>query len=162
MKNKSSTIFELLRIALGWIFLWPFLDKLFGLGFTTEPANAWINGGSPTTGFLTHATKGPFAEIFQNMAGNPAVDWLFMSGLLLIGLALILGIGIKIAAYSGTALLLLMYLATIPPEHNPVIDDHIIYSLMLIGLTYTKTGEKFSIGKWWRKTKLVKKHPILR
>ncbi|RGA01239.1 hypothetical protein DI270_030565 [Microbispora triticiradicis] len=40
------------RIAIGWVFLWAFLDKLFGWGFATPAAKAWINGGSPTTGFL--------------------------------------------------------------------------------------------------------------
>lgn len=41
------------RLALGWIFLWAFIDKMFGLGMATESKNAWINGGSPTKGFLT-------------------------------------------------------------------------------------------------------------
>ncbi|HST84100.1 MAG TPA: hypothetical protein VLL08_20360, partial [Kineosporiaceae bacterium] len=55
-----------LRIGLGWIFLWAFLDKLFGLGHETESKAAWINGGSPTNGFLSHATTGPFADLYQN------------------------------------------------------------------------------------------------
>ncbi|MEV4569763.1 hypothetical protein AB0K12_38895 [Nonomuraea sp. NPDC049419] len=40
------------RIAIGWIFLWAFLDKTFGWGFATPSDRAWIAGGSPTTGFL--------------------------------------------------------------------------------------------------------------
>src|SRR5688572_9064984 len=36
------------RLALGWVFLWAFLDKAFGLGFATSAARAWIDGGSPT------------------------------------------------------------------------------------------------------------------
>src|SRR3712207_7355187 len=44
-----------LRLALGWIFLWAFVDKLFGLGFATKAENAWIDGGSPTQGFLGNA-----------------------------------------------------------------------------------------------------------
>ncbi|MER7365496.1 hypothetical protein ABT353_22580, partial [Nonomuraea wenchangensis] len=40
------------RISIGWVFLWAFLDKTFGWGFATPAAKAWINGGSPTTGFL--------------------------------------------------------------------------------------------------------------
>ena len=48
------------RIALGWIFLWAFLDKLFGLGHETATKNAWINGGSPTKGFLAFGATGPF------------------------------------------------------------------------------------------------------
>ncbi|WP_327256281.1 hypothetical protein [Streptomyces sp. NBC_01244] len=48
-----------LRVLVAWTFIWPFLDKLFGLGFSTPAAKSVINGGSPTEGFLLHGTKGP-------------------------------------------------------------------------------------------------------
>jgi len=122
-KKKEDYVWSILRIVLGWTFLWPFLDKLYGLGFTTAPEASWLAGGSPTFGFLSFATKGPFAEIFQGLAGNVLVDWLFMLGLLLIGLALILGIGVRIAGYAGVTMMVLMFLAgSISPEHNPLID----------------------------------------
>ncbi len=57
-----------LRLVLGFTFLWPFLDKLFGLGYATPSARAWINGGTPAQGFMKNA-EGPFAELFKNMAG---------------------------------------------------------------------------------------------
>ena len=41
-----------IRLSLGWIFLWAFLDKLFGLGHETAAKAAWIHGGHPTLGFL--------------------------------------------------------------------------------------------------------------
>ena len=66
--KKEQMFFGLLRISLGWVFLWPFLDKVFGLGFTTAKESAWLAGGSPTSGFLLYATTGPFASIFQAMA----------------------------------------------------------------------------------------------
>jgi len=135
----------LLRISLGWIFFWPFLDKTFGLGFATASENAWIAGGSPTAGFLSYATQGPFAEWFQILAGNMLVDWLFMMGLLLIGLSLILGVFMRMAIFSGSLMLVLMYLAVLPPEHNPIIDDHIIYSLVLISFLWSKPERYFSI-----------------
>lgn len=40
------------RLCLGWTFLWPFMDKLFGLGHETTAAHAWINGGSPARASL--------------------------------------------------------------------------------------------------------------
>lgn len=159
--KKEQMFFGIIRISLGWIFLWPFLDKLFGLGFTTPKESAWIFGGSPTNGFLLFATKGPFAAIFQGMANYSFVDWFFMIGLLLIGLALILGVSTRIAAYSGTAMLILMWLAVLPPEHNPFMDEHIIYSLTLLALVYLKAGNYLGLGEKWRKTKLVKNYPIL-
>lgn len=51
-------------------------DKIFGLGFSTTSDNAWLVGGSPTSGFLTFATQGPFASFFQSLAGSVFVDWI--------------------------------------------------------------------------------------
>jgi len=39
-----------MRILLGIIFLWAFVDKLFGLGFATSSAKSWLGGASPTSG----------------------------------------------------------------------------------------------------------------
>jgi thiosulfate dehydrogenase [quinone] large subunit len=176
MENaKEKIIWLTLRIFMGWIMLWPFLDKLFGLGFSTCfdakagkflgalcDKGTWLTGGSPTFGFLKLATKGPFAGIFQSMAGSPAVDWLFMMGLLLIGLCMIFGIGVRIAGYSGALMMALMYLASaIPPEKNPLIDDHVVYAVIFIGLAVVRAGRYYGLGVWWTNTMLVKKFPIL-
>jgi thiosulfate dehydrogenase [quinone] large subunit len=148
-----------LRITLGLIFLWAFFDKLFGLGFSTTPDKSWLAGVSPTSGFLSFAAKGPLAPVFNAMAGCIFVDWLFMLGLLLIGVSLVLGICRKISGYSGAVMMLLMWLAVLPPEHHPFLDEHIIYLLVLIGLANIRT--KFSLSKWWSSTRIVKKFPFL-
>src|SRR3954447_19309383 len=130
------------RIGLGWIFLWAFLDKAFALGHETgvNPKTgaidyfgsaAWIHGGSPTAGFLGFGTKGPLSGFYQSLAGNAVIDWLFMLALLGIGVALILGIGMRIAAVSGAALLIMMWSAVLPPANNLFMDDHIVYALVL-------------------------------
>ena len=80
-----------LRIGVGFIFLWAFVDKLFGLGYSTASAKSVLNGGSPTKGFLSHVAAGPFQSFFHSIAGNPLVDILFMVSLLGIGVALITG-----------------------------------------------------------------------
>lgn len=91
-----------------WRGAWAFVDKLFGLGCSTQRANAWINGGSPTKGFLSNVDAGPFASTFRSWAGDVWADWLFMVGLLAIGVAVVLGVGLRLAAVSGRALLALM------------------------------------------------------
>lgn len=159
--RTEKTIWALLRLMVGWIFLWPFLDKLFGLGINTAKENAWINGASPTLGFLTHATKGPFASFFNNLAGQGWVDWLFMIGIFLVGCALIIGIGLRIASVSGILLLMFMWLAVLPPAHNPFIDDHIIYSVLLFSFPFVKAGDYFGLGNKWRDTILVKRFRFL-
>ncbi len=149
MENKERYIWVALRLGLGWLFLWAFLDKLFGLGFATARENAWLAGGSPAFGYLNFATSGPLAPLFQSLAGNPIVDWLFMLGLLLLGLALILGIGVQIAGYSGALLMFLLWLSHLPKENNPFLDEHIIYLIVLIGLARVKAGQWVGLGRWW-------------
>jgi thiosulfate dehydrogenase [quinone] large subunit len=113
------------------MFFWAFIDKSFGLGFATKSANAWISGGSPTTGFLMSATKGPFGEVFKSLAGVALVDWLFMIGLLFVGTSLLLNRRVFWGGMVGILMMVLMYFATLWPVNNPIIDDHIIYSLAL-------------------------------
>ncbi len=152
-----------LRISLGWIFLWAFFDKLFGLGFSTSADKAWIIGTSPTYSFLKFATVGPFSNFYQSITGNAIVDWIFMIGLLLIGIALIAGICLRIAGYSGALMLFLMYTAGfLPPKNNPFMDEHIIYIIILLWLAMTKSEQRISLEKWWTKTKLVGKFSFLR
>ena len=67
---------------MGLIFLWAFIDKVFGLGFATTADKSWIAGGSPTTGFLQFGVHGPFAGFYHSLSGIPIVDVLFMLGLL--------------------------------------------------------------------------------
>src|SRR5688500_124311 len=88
------------RILIGLIFLWAFFDKLFGLGYATTGAKAWINGGSPTTGFLK-SVSGPFADAFHSIAGQPWADWLFMLGLMGIGAGLLFGIAVRLSVAAG-------------------------------------------------------------
>jgi thiosulfate dehydrogenase [quinone] large subunit len=153
-------LWALTRLSLGWTFLWPFLDKLFGLGHETTAAHAWINGGSPSKGFLSGAT-GPFAGIYQSIAGAGWVNWMFMLGLLGIAVALLLGIGMRIAAIAGTILLVLMWSASLPPQNDLFMDDHIIYSLVLLGLAVIGAGNTLGLGNWWSQTSLVRRFPWL-
>lgn len=129
--NIQKIVFLKLRFVMAFIFLWAFVDKLFGLGFATLPEKAWIVGGSPTFGFLSFATKGPFADIFKSLAGSATVDWLFMIGLLFIGLTLLFNKFVKWGAIAGVVMMTLMWLAVLPPENNPIVDDHIVYALVL-------------------------------
>jgi thiosulfate dehydrogenase [quinone] large subunit len=145
-----------LRLALGWTFLWAFLDKTFGLGHETAEKAAWINGGSPTKGFLGNAATGPFQDLYNSIAGAAWADWLFMLGLLGIGLALILGIGLRIAAATGSTLLILMWTAVLPPDNNPFMDDHLIYAAVLVLLALVGAGNTLGLGKAWAKLPLVR------
>jgi thiosulfate dehydrogenase [quinone] large subunit len=147
-----------LRISTGFIFLWAFLDKTFGLHYATPSARAWIHGGSPTKGFLSSVEVGPFQSFFHSIAGDAWANWLFMLGLLGIGAALILGVGLRVAAVAGVIMLALMWLAEFPlAQHtsagaptmstNPIVDYHLIYAVVLVVLAETNAGRFWGLGR---------------
>jgi thiosulfate dehydrogenase (quinone) large subunit len=149
-----------LRIMFGFYFLWAFLDKTFGLGFATPAAKAWIAGGSPTKGFLSSST-GPFSGFYHALAGNSFINVLFMLGLLGIGLALILGIGLKVAAVAGTVMYVMMWAVVLPLTTNPILDDHITGAVTLILFALTAAGTTWGLGRWWAGQSFVKNHSWL-
>lgn len=154
MNKITVRIWALIRILMGWIFLWAFLDKLLGLGFATAPDRSWLAGVSPTTGFLQHATYGPFVGIFHSIAGNAAVDWLFMMGLLGVGLSLVFGILFRVGVISGVTMLFLMYLAMLPPKNNPIVDEHIVYIGVLIGLVAVRADLHWGLAGFLKRKKI--------
>ncbi|OGD88247.1 hypothetical protein A3J17_00915 [Candidatus Curtissbacteria bacterium RIFCSPLOWO2_02_FULL_40_11] len=158
---SANYIWAILRIGMGWVFLWPFLDKTFALGFATEAGRGWLSGSSPAMGFLKFGSSGPLAGFYQGLAGNPVVDWLYMLGLLGVGIAFILGIALRIAAFSGALMMLLIYSAALPVENNPFWDDHLVYALVLIGLAASNSGNTLGLGNWWGRMKPVVKFKFL-
>ncbi|MBE1496283.1 thiosulfate dehydrogenase [quinone] large subunit [Amycolatopsis lexingtonensis] len=149
-----------LRVATGFIFLWAFLDKLFGLGYATPSKGAWLNGGSPTKGFLSNVHVGPFESMFHAWAGTWWADWLFMLGLGAIGLAVIAGVGLRLSAAAGALMMLMMWAAEWPLAQsmstgeathstNPLIDYHIVYALILIALAAASAGNTWGLGRRW-------------
>lgn len=144
--NNLNKFLGITRIVFGFEFLWAFFDKTFGLGFATTAERAWINGGSPTSGFLA-GVKGPLAGLFNSLSGMAIVDLLFMVGLLGIGLALVLGAQMKLATISVTVMLALMYLAVLPLANNPIIDEHLIYILLAWVLYYSHAENYFGMKK---------------
>lgn len=155
-----------LRLATGFIFLWAFLDKTFGLGYSTPTERAWINGGTPSQGFLnSDAVVGPLKPFFAAIA-SPATDVLFMIGMLAIGLAVMIGIGLRISAVVGTLIMLAMYLAEWPFEanaasNNPLITYQLMYALALIVIAALSAGDTWGAGKAWKRLGIVQKMPWL-
>lgn len=145
------------RIAMGFYFFWAFLDKTFGLGFSTPAEGAWINGGSPTTGYLS-GVEGPLGSFFNGLAGSAWIDWVFMIGLLGIGLALLLGVGMRIAAVCATVMLALMYLASLPLVTNPILDSHVTQALAIILVTVIGAGSIAGLGGAWQRLPIVQRN----
>lgn len=163
---KGMWAWTTLRLLLGWSFLWAFLDKFFGLGFATCRAGdsssidfgcdaAMINGGSPTFGFLTFATPGSHTgDLFDWMAPSASdsinlADIAFMAVLLLGGVALMVGIGVRIAAIGGAVLMAFMFFAgDVWPDNNPINSSHVIEMVAFLGIATVGAG-KFSLQRWF-------------
>ncbi|MFW6277686.1 MAG: DoxX family membrane protein, partial [Prolixibacteraceae bacterium] len=136
MNWKKLTI-TFFRVAIGWHFLYEGLSKL------------WIENWS-AQGYLANAT-GPFAGFYHWMASSETlmsiIDPVNIAALILIGLALFLGIAIRVSAISGVVLLLLYYFAYPPlgglsmgaAEGNIfIVNKNLIEALALITLFFLK------------------------
>lgn len=155
-------IWAIARIGLGWTFLWAFLDKMFGLGFSTPSDRSWLAGGSPTEGFLANNAAGPLKGFYTAIAGQAWTNWLFMAGLAGIGIALMLGIGMRIAGVSGALLLVMMWSVSLPPASNPIIDSHLLQAVLLVGIACARAGHTWGLGDKWNRVPLVERFPVLR
>ncbi|WP_329036668.1 hypothetical protein OIE71_26670 [Streptomyces sp. NBC_01725] len=157
------------RLVLGGVFLWAFGDKAFGWGYATPGGAAWTDGGSPTKGFLSGVSAGPFESTFHTWAGQGWVDWLFMLGLLSIGVALVAGFALRFAAAAGTLMMGLMWLAEWPPARhlsdgapsmssNPLLDYHIVYAVVLIVLAVAYAGRTWGLSALWERLPVVNRN----
>lgn len=153
-QSWGHTVLGVARLLVGFTFLWAFLDKLFGLSFSTATENSWINGGSPTAGFLGGSIAGgnPFAGVWEFFLSiNPITDVLFMLGLLGVGVALMTGIGTRVAVTSAAAMYTLMYLAAFPMASNPLYDTHLLMAVVVIAMGGLAAGDHVGLGRQWRK-----------
>lgn len=95
-------------VALRWLIGWHLMYE--GVAKLLNPY--WTSAG-----YLA-ASNGPLSGLYVWLASNPtrlsAVDWLNKWGLVIIGLALILGLFTHWATLTGMALLALYYLGNIP------------------------------------------------
>ncbi|GLY06302.1 MULTISPECIES: DoxX family membrane protein [Actinoplanes] len=169
LTHTAARALAVLRIATGLVFLWAFLDKTFGLGYSTPAARAWINGGSPTKGFLSSVDVGPFQNVFHSIAGATWANWAFMLGLLGIGVALILGIGLRVAAVSAAFMMAFMWMAEWPlattttagdptGSSNPLVDYHVVYAIGAALMALTYAGHTWGLGRRWAQLPLVRKN----
>jgi len=110
-KDCHPLIITILRVAIGWHFLFEGISKI-------------IQGNWTSSAFLLNTT-GFFSGFYHLIASSPALlmvtDMLNMYGLLIIGTALFIGIFSRYASLAG-ALLLTMYYFAYPPFGNPMMN----------------------------------------
>ena len=99
-----KTIITILRMAIGWHFLFEGITKFFAKNWTAQ--SYLLNTNSFLSGFYHWLATSPVRmEI---------VDFMNVYGLILIGIALCFGVFIRFASLSGVSLLVLYYFAYPP------------------------------------------------
>lgn len=140
-----SGLLAILRIAVGWHFLYEGLTKIFNPAWTARPfleGSRWILGD-----FFRWMAAGDSSIGIINLVN----EW----GLTLIGLALILGILVKAASWAGIAMLALYYLAY-PPFGGfgygaasegayLFVNKNLIELICLLVLAFTRSGRFFGL-----------------
>ena len=147
MKRYQSIFLFILRIVIGWHFLYEGIIKLFIPDWSAE---AYLRG---SYGFLS--------GFFHWLAFDPGllniVNFLNIWGMILIGIGLFLGIFIRISSIAGIALLLLYYFAYPPfgssvfsvssEGHYWIINRNLIEALILV-IIYFWPAKVYSLEKF--------------
>jgi thiosulfate dehydrogenase (quinone) large subunit len=95
--------------------------------------------------------------------------WTGALGLLGIGVALILGTGMRMAAGAATLMMAMMWAAEWPlAQHttageptgstNPITDYHVVYAIGTVVLALTYAGHTWGPGRWWARQPFVQEH----
>ena len=95
-----------------------------------------------------------------------------MIGLASIGVALVLGIAMRVAAISGALMLAFMWAAEWPlarhgsdgaatSSSNPFMDSHLVYALALFALVAVAADTTWSLRSRWTTIPIVARHTWL-
>lgn len=142
MENKLSSLsLAALRIALGGLFFYAGITKVFN--------PAWS-----AAGYLNNAKT--FPELFHWFAQPgilPFINFVNEWGLTLLGISLILGVAVRLSSLLGAALMMLYYLPVLdfpyPNAHSYIVDEHIIYALVLVFFAVVRAGRVYGLDKIW-------------
>src|SRR3990167_4973587 len=122
----------ILRVATGWL--------MFYAGITKVMDPSWS-----ASSYLSSAKTFPALFNFLMQPGVlPIVNFVNEWGLTLLGVSLILGIFVRLSSILGAVLMLLYYLPILdfpyPNPHSYLVDEHIIYALVLLLFASLRAG----------------------
>jgi uncharacterized membrane protein YphA (DoxX/SURF4 family) len=153
MKKYSSYLLTILRILIGWHFLYEGITKLINPGWTAK--------------YYLLGSKWIFADLFHSMASSPGVmnivDFLNVWGLILIGLSLFIGLFVRWSSIAG-AVLLFFYFVAYPPILGYTfgsvtegtyqwVDKNLIELVMLIVFASLPVDFLFGADRWMKNWK---------
>jgi len=134
---NAKLILLITRVAMGWIMLYAGLTKVFNPNWS---AAGYLGSAKTFAGFYGWFLQ-PNVLPFTNFLN----EW----GLTLLGVSLITGALVKYSGYLGALLMLLYYFPVLVfPKigaHSYLVDDHVIYALVLILFSVYRTGEYWGL-----------------
>lgn len=152
VQKNSLIALVLLRLAIGWHFLFEGLAKIFNPGWSSK--TYLLDSGGMLKGFFVWMT--------QHQSVLKTVDFLNAWGLSLIGLSLILGLFSRYASRAGMILLGLYYLShpaiygisyLFPSDGSYfLVNKTIIEILALYVLSAFPTDDSVGMGRFFRKS----------
>lgn len=142
----------LARLAMG--------ASMIGIGLRLFVGGGW--GAWNAVGVVLPSTypRGPIGNILLNFWGNQIVIQLLIWALVLIGLALVLGVAVRLASYGGMFIMLLMYLAVIPPS-SAIISQQLIYMVVFLAMVTGEAGKVMGMDSFLAPI-LEEKYPALK
>ena len=154
MTNWQKTSIFLLRISLGWMFFYNGITKILNPQWTAE---GYLKNAKTFTGFYQWLTA---PDII------PVLNFLNEWGLTLLGIALILGIFIRLSSILGIFLMALYYFPILDfPKAGSnalIIDQHVIYALTLMLLASIRAGRIWGLEVWCARLPICSKFPKIR
>ena len=126
-----------------------------------------LDPGWSAAGYLNNAKtfSGLFAW-FATPSVLPITNFVNEWGLTLLGVSLILGIGVRLSSILGAALMMLYYFPVLefpyPNTHSYIVDEHVIYALVLLVLAALRAGRTWGLENWCSRFPVCSKFPRLR
>ncbi len=146
MGKHEKLILTILRMIIGWLFLYAGLTKLGNPEWTAA-------------GFLKGAKTFPALYHWLGSEANIGwVDFLNQWGLTFVGAGMITGFLTRIAALGGVLIMALYYLPRLDfpyLENAFLVDQHVIYALVFALMFATRAGQYWGLDKY---LKTKKKH----
>jgi thiosulfate dehydrogenase [quinone] large subunit len=147
-----------LRFIMGWVFFYAGMSKVIDPEWSVRGyLNYAISPENPLRDFLGY-------DIWSIMAN----DWYWLLtplnqvGLTLVGLALLLGIFVRLSAFGGALMMTFYWLASFPLTDAFIIDFHLVYVLLLFAVGAFGAGRILGLDAYIEDTEIVKQYPLLR
>lgn len=153
MTKFQKVSLVLLRVAVGWMMFYAGITKVLDPSWS---ATGYLQGAKTFAGFYQWLIQPNILPII-----NFVNEW----GLTLLGISLILGIFVRLSSILGAVLMVLYYfpVLTFPyVAHGFLVDDHIIYALILVFFAAIGAGRYYGLDTWCANLPICSKVPTLR